>query len=221
MFKKVLVVDDLMSINLGVNAMLKNGYTQNVVYAHYCDDAILKLKRAEQEGDPFDLLITDLSFKQDHREQKLKNGEDLVMTVNMTWPDLNVIVYSVEDKIQRIRRLIHQYQAKAYVCKGRYGLKELEQAVEAINQNKTYLSSAIEMAVNGQEVNEIDDFDILLLNELALGLSQDQISKQLKKKNVTPSSLSSIEKRLNKLKIQLQANNSIHLVAIAKDMGII
>ncbi|MGC1633782.1 MAG: response regulator, partial [Gelidibacter sp.] len=39
--------------------------------------------------------------------------------------------------------------------------------------------------------------------------------------NTTPNSLSSIEKKLNKLRIQFKANNAIHLVAIVKDLGLI
>jgi hypothetical protein len=53
------------------------------------------------------------------------------------------------------------------------------------------------------------------------GLSQDEISQLFKKNNISPSSLSTIEKRLNKLRIQFRANNAIHLVAIAKDLGLI
>ena len=50
---------------------------------------------------------------------------------------------------------------------------------------------------------------------------EHDISFQFKKNNTSPSSLSTIEKHLNKLKIQFKANNAIHLVAIAKDVGLI
>ena len=52
-------------------------------------------------------------------------------------------------------------------------------------------------------------------------LSQEDISFQFKNNQTSPSSLSSIEKRLNKLKIQFKAINSIHLVSIVKDVGLI
>jgi hypothetical protein len=32
---------------------------------------------------------------------------------------------------------------------------------------------------------------------------------------------SSIEKRINKLKIYFKANNNVHLIAIAKDLGLV
>ena len=68
---------------------------------------------------------------------------------------------------------------------------------------------------------EIEDYDIKLIKFLSKGLSQDEISAHLKTNNISPSSLSSIEKRLNKLRIQFKANNAIHLVAIVKDLGLI
>ena len=65
------------------------------------------------------------------------------------------------------------------------------------------------------------DIDILLVEKLSQGYSQDEISSTFKKQKIKPSSLSSIEKRLNKLKVQFKANNAIHLVAKVKDLGLI
>jgi DNA-binding NarL/FixJ family response regulator len=60
-----------------------------------------------------------------------------------------------------------------------------------------------------------------IIKLLSNGLSQEDISFQFKNNQTSPSSLSTIEKHLNKLKIQFKANNAIHLVAIAKDVGLI
>ena len=43
----------------------------------------------------------------------------------------------------------------------------------------------------------------------------------LKEKGMSPSSISAIEKRLKILKEHFNANNPAHLVAIAKDFGLI
>ena len=68
---------------------------------------------------------------------------------------------------------------------------------------------------------EINDYDIELLKQLSQGLSQEDISHNFKTNAISPNSLSTIEKRLNKLRIQFKANNAIHLVAIVKDLGLI
>ena len=52
-------------------------------------------------------------------------------------------------------------------------------------------------------------------------LAYEYISTQFKNAGITPNSKSTIEKRLNKLKIYFKANNPTHLVAIAKDLGLV
>ena len=123
--------------------------------------------------------------------------------------------------MQKVRKLMQIHQVNAYVCKGRNGLLELKKAIQLVSENEIYLSPRIEQALSDKTDLEIDDFDIELVKLLSNGLSQDDISQEFKNKQISPSSLSSIEKRLNKLRIQFKANNAIHLVSIVKDMGLI
>ena len=221
MFKKVLVADDLGSIHLGVLTVIDSLQIKNVQQVQYCDDAYLRIKKALLDKTPFDLFITDLSFKADHREQKFPNGEALIQEIKHIAPELPIIVYSIEDRLHKVRSLINTYGVKAYVCKGRRGLIELSKAIESVSNHERYLSPQIAHVLSDKYTLDIDDFDILLLKKLANGHSQEEISQQFKKLNLKPSSLSSIEKRLNKLRIQFKANNAIHLVAIVKDIGLI
>ena len=221
MFKKVLISDDLGSINQGVLSVIDNLGIENVQQVQYCDDAYLKIKRASLDNIPFDLLITDLSFKADHREQKYPSGEALIISLKQEYPDLKIIIYSVEDRFQKVRCLMNVHQIDAYVCKGRYGLLELEKAIHLVYERENFVSPQVEQALNKKNDLEVDDYDIELVKLLSSGLSQDDISVHLKNNNITPSSLSSIEKRLNRLRIQFKANNAIHLVAIVKDLGLI
>jgi DNA-binding NarL/FixJ family response regulator len=221
MFKKVLISDDLGSVNKGVLTVINSLNIEDVQQVQYCDDAYLKIKKGYLDNVPFDLLITDLSFIKDHREQKYPSGEALVIALKKEYPALKIIVYSVEDRIQKVRSLINKHHTNAYVCKGRHGLFELEKAIHAVYDNNIYLSPNVQQALNAKTDLEINDYDIELVHLLSMGLSQDEISLYLKKSNITPSSLSSIEKRLNKLRIQFKAKNAIHLIAIVKDLGLI
>ena len=221
MFKKVLISDDLGSINQGVLSVLDSLSIKNVHQVQYCDDAHLKIRRAVLDQAPFELLITDLSFLSDHREQKFNSGEDLIIALKEEFPKLKIIVYSVEDRLQKVRSLVNIYKIDAYVCKGRRGLIELGKAIYSVFNNEIYLSPQVLQALSSKSNLEIEDYDIELVKLLSNGLSQDEISAHLKKNNVSPSSLSSVEKRLNKLRIQFKANNAIHLVAIVKDLGLI
>lgn len=221
MFKKVIIAEDLGSINQGLLSITKNLGIETVIQAEYCDEAYLKIRRAEREDSPFDLLITDLSFKADHREQDLHDGKMLVAKLKEKVPGLKIIVFSVEDKLQVVRTLMNDYKADAYVVKGRRGLEELSQAIKAIHNNHSYLSPKVESALSEKEDLDINEYDLEMLELLAKGYSQDDISKYFKSKNVIPNSLSSVEKRLNKLRIQFHATNAVQLVVIAKDMGLI
>lgn len=221
MFTKVLVSEDMDDINKGVYASLSELGIAEIHQAQYCDDAYLKIKKAILEKKPYQLLITDLSFATDHREQRFPSGEDLVKTLKEQHSNLKIIIYSVDDRLQKVRYLINTYNVDAYVCKSRRGLTELSKAINAVFKNENYLSPQVEQAISNKADLEISDYDIELIKQLSNGLSQDEISDFFKKNNISPCSLSSVEKRLSKLRIQFKANNVIHLVAIVKDLGLI
>ncbi|TDS12007.1 DNA-binding NarL/FixJ family response regulator [Maribacter caenipelagi] len=221
MFKKVLIAEDMEDINKGVFSLLTELGVTQIDQVQYCDDAYLKIKRADVDDVPFDLVISDLSFKVDHRSQTYPTGHSLVEKLKSEFPGLKVIVYSVEDRLQAVRTLFNLHHIDAYVCKSRTGLKNLTQAISEVAKDEKFLSPEVSNAFSSENELEVDDYDISLLDNLSKGLSQDEISALYRQKNISPASLSSIEKRLNKLRIQFNANNAIHLVAIVKDLGLI
>ncbi len=221
MFTKVLVSEDMDDINKGVYAALSELGIAEIDQVQYCDDAYLKVKKAVMDKEPYQLLITDLSFTSDYRTQKYLGGEALIHELQAEHPNLKVIVFSVEDRLQRVRSLVNNYNINGYVCKSRYGLKELTQAVFSTYNDVLYLSPEVAHALSPKVNLEIEDYDIELVKQLSRGLSHDEISVHFKSKSLSPNSLSTIEKRLNKLRVQFKASNAIHLVAIVKDLGLI
>lgn len=221
MFKKVLVAEDFDSINIAVNHTLTALAVTEIHHAKYCDDALLKIKKALQDNEPYELLISDLSFKTDHRKVQLTSGEDLIEKVKLLQPDIKVIVYSIEDKNFRVKALFHNLNVDAYVHKGRKSITELKAAIKTIVQeDKSYISPDFAHFLQDKVIHEIDNFDVQLIKQLANGLAQDQIETKFKELGIAPHSKSAIEKRLGKLKDYFKANNTVHLIAIAKDLGI-
>lgn len=222
MLQNVLVVEDLDSVGYGICVMLEQemGISQ-VILSQYCDDAYLKFRKALEYGPAFDLLITDLSFSLDYRKGKIKSGEDLIRKVRSLAKDIPIIVCSVEDKPNRLNNLFKNHEISAYVLKGRNGLKELAEAIKQVSQNKRYISPELNNSIEGNHILEISDYDIELLKSLSKGLSQNEIADLFKQKDIRPFGLSSIEKRLNNLKDDFQSKNTIQLIAIAKDLGLI
>lgn len=222
MFQKVLIAEDQHTIHKGLEATLKELNIVEVQSVQYCDDALLKLKAALQSPNPFELLITDLSFKDDHRERNLFSGEDLIEAVRILQPSIKIIVFSVEHRIGKIKKLIDLYQIDAYVEKGRNESREISKAITSILEGKLYYSSGIEQLLrNANDITETDTYDQLILQLLAKGLKREQIANYFKERNLPNKSLRSIEKRLTNLKIVFNAQTSEQLIAIAIDRGLI
>ena len=222
MFKKVLIAEDMDFINSGIKSQLMNLGIEQIDYVQYCDEALLKLKSASLNNDPFDLLISDLSFDKDSVEQKITSGNGLIKIVRKEFPSLKIVVFSVEDKQYSVQTLFNEHKINAYVWKSREGLRELKKAVMKIdNANEIYISPRIAGLLSKSKAIEISEYDIFLIECLSKGYLQEEISTILKEKNWSPTSVSTIEKRLKFLKEHFNANNPAHLVSISKDLGLI
>lgn len=221
MFKKVLVAEDMDSINHAVASVLKELNIPEVAHAQYCDKAWLLAKKAAKDGQPFELLICDLSFKEDHREEKIRSGKELIAILKSEYPDLKVLVNSIEDHPQTVKELWNSGTIDGYVCKDRRGLMELKEALLKLEKGETYNSPSIQKILNQNNLLVLNDFEINIVKFLANGLTQDQIEQELKSKNIKPSSKSAIEKRLKDLREEFNANTNPHLISIMKDLQLI
>lgn len=222
MFTKVIIAEDFDSINKAVISTLNDLAVVESSSAKYCDDAFAQIQNALLDENPFELLITDLSFKEDHRATKLKSGEDLIEAVRKIQPDIKIIVLSVEEKTFRIKSLFEKYNINSFVLKGRNSLPELKTALEKVYESdEPYLAPNLSYILQNKMVHEINDYDIQLLLQLSYGVPIDKMDEKFADLGIVPSSKSSIEKKLNKLKIYFKASNNIHLIAIAKDLGLI
>ncbi|WP_430613969.1 DNA-binding response regulator [Flavobacterium sp. JP2137] len=222
MFKKILVVEDIDSISLGVVTMLQEQTDAEVFHCKYCDEAWLKIKSAVLNNAPFDLLISDLSFTPDHRETSINHGEELVKTVKEQYPEIKVMVYSIENRFATIKKLIDDCGINAFISKGRNSINELKAALTTLaTTDNVVLSTNIQEVYHNPELVELQEEDIVILHHLSQGLSQAEISAILKKNGSSTSSLSSVEKRVNKLKVYFDAKNTVHLISVSKDLGLI
>ncbi|RTY87138.1 response regulator transcription factor [Flavobacterium sp. RSP15] len=222
MFHKVLVAEDLDTISIAIIQALGELSILEIHHAKYCDEAFLKIKRALHDKVPYDLLISDLSFKPDHRQDRLSSGEELIEAVKKEQPELKTIVFSIEDKSFRIKSLYTNLGINAYVSKGRDSIPELKKTIQNIYNNKNlHPSEEVRHALRNKSLFEIEAYDILLLKSLSNGLTLEDIASEFKNSGVIPSGTSSLEKRINRLKIYFKANNNVHLIAITKDLGLV
>lgn len=221
MFKKVLIAEDLDIINTGLVTLLNELNITNIEHTKYCDDALIKIKKALQDNKPYDLLITDLSFVDDYRNPIIKGGQDLIKHVRFIDPLIKIIAYSIEDKAFTLKFLFEKHHINGFVHKGRNSISQIKKAIEMVFLDNKYISPDLAHVLQNKTVKAIDDYDIKLLSHLAQGISIEELPVKLQNQNISPNSKSSIEKHLLKLKEYFKANNNTHLVAIAKDLGVI
>ncbi|OIV43676.1 response regulator [Flavobacterium johnsoniae] len=222
MFKKVIIAEDIDAMNLGIQQVLKDLNITNFQHSKFCDDAFLKIRAAINQNEPYDLLISDLSFKTDHRKVTISSGDELVQKVRELQPDIKIIAYSVEDKGFRIKSLFENAEVDGFVLKSLNSIEELKKAIHIIStSDQKFISPEVASALQEKNNFEIDDVDIKILKFLSAGTSQDEIIEIFKTSDIKPNSKSAVEKRLSKLKDFFKANNTVHLVSITKDMGII
>ncbi|MCF3110246.1 response regulator [Niabella sp. CC-SYL272] len=221
MIQKILIAEDYESSNLSVQKTLADLNITNPDYVYYCDDALLRIQKAVQANASYDLLITDLHFEEDHRQQKITSGTALIAAARRIQPDLKILVFSATGKPAIIEALFEKEDIDGYVYKGRNDARELKLAIEQIAANRRYVPQQFIQERRQKNAFELDTFDITLLSLMVKGMRQQEISEYLKKNNQKPSALSSIEKRLNALKEALDCNTNEQLVAHCVKMGIV
>jgi len=221
MFKKILIAEDQEMGSLSVQKTLEELSVSDVDYVYYCDDALAKVQKSLREKKPYDLLITDLNYEEDHLKQKIKNGKELILKIKEEQPDLKVIVFSAEHKSGIIDSLFNDCEINGYVRKARNDSKELKKAIASVYAGENYLSLDLKQEVKKLNNYEFSTYDITLITLLSQGVLQKNIPTYLQNNHIKPNSLSSIEKRLNTLKEDLQVTNNEQLIAFCKDLGII
>jgi two-component system capsular synthesis response regulator RcsB len=221
MFKKILIAEDHESINLSVQKTLEDLNIPNVDYVYYCDDALAKIQKSIRENEPYDLLITDLYYEEDHRKQEIKDGRELIQKIKEIQPSLKIIVFSAEHKSGVIDPLFKEYEINGYVRKARNDSKELKKSIASVYINENYLSLDMKKEMKKLNSYEFSAYDITLVSLLSKGILQKNIPVHLQEKDIKPYSLSSVEKKLNSLKEDLEVTSNEQLVAFCKDIGII
>ncbi|UZT96262.1 response regulator [Chryseobacterium fluminis] len=220
MFKKVLIVEDQEIMNQGILNTIKELNIPDFDYVTYCDEALSRIRTSLEKKNPYDLLIADLSFDKDHIPQKLLSGQELIFEVKKVQPDLKVVVFSVEKKAKTIDDLYKIYQVDGFVSKARRDGQDLKSTIRKIFNGETVIPQEV-LNTMRHISSEFDMYDIKLLELLAKGNKQSEISTYLKEHRMMPYGIRSIEKRLNELRDSLGAKNNIEMIVICKDIGLI
>ncbi len=220
MFERVLIAEDHSCVNDWVLQTLTKLGASRIQRAHHCDDAFNLLKIALGESLPFELLVTDLSFRA-RREQHLADGAELIAAARELQPDLKVLVFSGEEEPTVVTTLVERFGINGYILKGSRDEEDMTAAIDAIAHQKLFVSQEFRQAVRAKNAHDFTDYDIIVISELANGTYQKNIPYVLEEKGFKNSSLRSVEKRLGQIRDAYGLTKNEQLIAYCKDHWII
>lgn len=218
---KVLLVEDHQSASISVEKTLNDMKIENIQNISYCDDAIIYFKKALDNSSPYDLVITDLNFVEDHKEQQIKNGQELIRQLRSLYPPIKIIVFSAENNPLVIKKLYDELEIDGFVGKSRGDSVEMRKALEQVIEGKKYTNQKYLVQIRDHAVFSFTDYDVMILTKMVEGKRQDEIAKYFKENSIQPSALSSIEKRLRHIKTSLQFQTNEQMIAYCVRMGIV
>src|SRR5690606_28212354 len=105
--------------------------------------------------------------------------------------------------------------------KARHDADHLKEALQAVYNGKHYQPSDVKKAIRDKNAYEFTTVDIAIVSLLYQGELQKNIPDHLKRRNIKPSSLSSVEKRLNLMKETLGFTKNEQLAVYCKEKGLI
>ncbi|WP_282087076.1 response regulator [Aquimarina algiphila] len=221
MFTKILIAEDRDNENLGIVSAVQEFTNAQIDTAQFCDKTILKIKAAINEGNPYELLISDLSFTLDYKKHTITTGKELIKEVKKIQPDIKVIVFTGEKKPAIIKSFFANQKIDGYVCKGLYGLSELIKAITAVDQNTIYACPVSKDALHQKNILKLEPYELQLLKLLVQGYKQEEISQYLIENDIAPYSKRSIEDRIRKLRDDFNAKTNIQLIYTVNQLGLI
>jgi two-component system, NarL family, captular synthesis response regulator RcsB len=221
MIDKVIIAEDHEFANLSVQKTMEELKVKQYDYAFYCDDAFAKIQLAQKKGEPYDLLITDLSFEDDGTAQKINDGIELIRAVRSIQPGILILILSGQYRPADIHNLFENNEVDAYVRKARHDVQELKAAMNALSKGQRYYPRSLAQLIKRSNTYEFTEFDITIIRLLSEGYQQNKIPDYLKEHNIKPSSLSSIEKRLNQIREELGFSNNQQLMVFCSTAGLL
>ena len=127
--KKILIVEDQDGVGESTKSTLQNHFSPATVdLSQFCDDAYIKFQKEEKMDVPFDLLVTDLSFRQHYKYRMINSGKALIQKIRFLNKSVPIILYSVEEREFLVQTLFQKCGINAYVLKGSVGLHQMAQA---------------------------------------------------------------------------------------------
>lgn len=203
---KIIIVDDHAIVSDGLEAILKSRDLSVIGKFTSGNFVLAYLKHAE-----VDLLITDYSMPD-------MDGLTLVKEAKMIAPDIKIIVLSMHDEVDMIRKMLSA-GVDGYVLK-KYAQQELVSAIDVVKNGRQYWSMEVSKALlNSVHQNEFSTCITEREMEVLKLLAQQMTSKQIAEKLFIGER--TVETHRKNLMRKTGANNAVGLMRYAYDHKLI
>ncbi|MGM5630945.1 response regulator transcription factor [Apibacter raozihei] len=214
MYKKIIITGDFGSYNTPILKMIEELGSTTAEQVFTPKDAISNIRNAFLKNSNYELLITDLSASESS-EHLICEKKEFIHQVKKEFPDIKIIVFSVESDIYKIQSLFETHDIDGFVTKGPKDIDDLKEIITEIYKGGKHIS------YKNTNFYEFTNQDIEIASLLAKGMTIEEISAYLKKNEINPNSESYINKRLMILRQQTGASNTTHLLFILANWGLI
>lgn len=219
---KILLVDDHQLIIEGIVSYLKDIDGLEIETANSCDVAFSKIK-ASLPTNPFQIVFTDLSFDDVTSNANIAGGEDLIKAIKTAEIPIKIGVITGHSETNRVYNVVHNLNPSAYILKGKCNTSELNFAIQKMLNDEIFYTHEIHQKLLKRAMIEIqmDEVAIQILKELPKHPKISNLEGVIAKPDGTLLKIRTIENKLAKLRIDLNANNNTDLVLKAKELGIL
>jgi DNA-binding NarL/FixJ family response regulator len=216
----ILIVDDHpFIIDSFINIINTNDgghYRFEFITAQNAEDAVKKIRIHKSENKKINVAFLDINIPP---FENIKSGADLTLLVKEMYPNCKIVIITAFSEPIKVYNLIQKVNVEVILCKSDVDFNNLSDMCIKVNYQEKYLSETIkkEFSSIAKKKMNLDNLDLDILEKMSQGF------KTIELQNYIPLSLSAIEKRKARLKLELIQNkgNDKMLLEQAKNLGLL
>jgi DNA-binding NarL/FixJ family response regulator len=191
-------------------------YEFTFVTATNAEEAMQKITFQNSDNKKINVAFFDINITP---YEKIKSGADLVMFLKEIYPNCKVVIVTDLNEPIKIYNLIQKVNIEVILCKSDINYAMLSSLCLEVNYNEKYMSESVKEKISllTKKKLNLDNFDLDIIEKMSLGI------KTVDLPNFIPLSLSAIEKRKARLKMEFIENKGTDkmLLEKVKKMGLL
>jgi DNA-binding NarL/FixJ family response regulator len=216
----ILIVDDhpfiIDSFVKILNTNDGGNYQFEFITAQNAEEAVKKIRIQKSENKKINVAFLDINIPP---FENIKSGADLTLLVKEMYPNCKIVIITAFSEPIKVYNLIQKVNVEVILCKSDVDFNNLSDMCIKVNYQEKYLSETIkkEFSSIAKKKMNLDNLDLDILEKMSQGF------KTIELPNYIPLSLSAIEKRKARLKLELIQNkgNDKMLLEQAKNLGLL